>query len=531
MFLALFLLVVLLVLYVFVIRTWSYFTDRNVKFERGIPALGTLASVVLGRASIVDEIAKVYNKYPNDRYVGMFEIGGKPSVMIRDPEIIKAISIKDFDSFVNHNLQVDRDADPLMGRVLFSAKDQKWRDMRSILSPLFTGSKMRMMTSLMAESIEDCTSYLHQELIEKSASGGALEYNMMDILSACANDVIGSCAFGIRTNSLKDKDNEFFQTGKSITYAVQNVKTLVVSSLPRLASWLKLKIIDKKYDDFFRDVVRSNIQQRKEQNIVRNDMIHLMMLAKQGNLDLKEKDELADAGFATISEVISSRAAEKLKDLSEDDFVAQCLIFFLAGFTGVSTTMCFLCHELALNPDIQDRLRSEIDETHESLDGERVTYEALQKMFYLDQVISEVLRKWSAGALLDRRVNKQYTLENTDGSKLVLQPGDLVWFSAYAVHRDPKYYPDPEKFDPERFSVENRKSIESGAYLPFGHGPRSCIGTRFALMELKATIYYLLRDFYLECSPKTDVSLKLKVGTFSLDAENGFWLQLKPRNK
>lgn len=531
MFLILALLAVLLVLYIFVIRPWSYFIDRNVKFERGVPVLGTLAPVILGRTAITDVLANVYNKYPSDRYVGIYDVGSKPSVLVRDPELIKAISIKDFDSFVNHNFQMDKDTDPLMGRVLFSAKDQKWRDMRSVLSPLFTGSKMRMMLSLMADSIEMCTNHLRQEITEKCYRGGALEYNMMDVLSAFANDVIASCAFGIQMNTLKEMDNEFFKAGKAIAYAVQSVKTLAVTSMPALSKFFRVKIIDKKYDEFFREVVRSNVKQRQERNIVRNDMIQLMLMAQQGNLDLKEKEELSDAGFATISEVISSRAAEKLRDLTEDDFVAQCLVFFLAGFTGVATTMCFLCHELAVQPDIQKRLRREIDAVHESLNGERVTYEALQKMIYLDQVISEVLRKWPIAFMLDRRVNKQYLLENSDGSKMILQPGDVVWFPVHAIHRDPKYYPNPDVFDPDRFSVENRASFNMSAYLPFGIGPRSCVGTRFALMELKASIYYLIRDFYLECSEKTAVPLKLKPGSFSIEAENGFWLQLKIRNK
>lgn len=531
MFLILSVSVVLLALYIFVIRTWTYFSVRKVKFERGLPVLGSLGSVMLGRTIFVEELLRIYKKFPNDRFVGLYEIGGKPSVMIRDPELIKAISIKDFDSFVNHNFHLDADIDPLMSRVLITSNDQKWRDMRSILSPLFTGSKMRMMLSLMTDSIDDFTSAIRRDINRKNPKGGAVEYNMLDVLSAVANDVIATCAFGIRTNALEEENNEFFAAGKSIAYAVQSFKVLATSAMPKLATFLKVKMIDKKVDEFFRDIVRNSIQQRKEHKIVRNDMIQLMLLAQQGDLDLKEKDELEDAGFATISEVISARSAEKLRAVTEDDFVAQCLIFFLAGFTVIAHSLSFLCHELALNTNIQDRLRQEIDETDESLSGGRVTYEALQNMTYLDQVISEVLRKWPVAFFLDRKVNKEYTLENVDGARLTLYPDDVVWLSPYVFHRDAIYYPNPDKFDPERFSAENRKSIVSGTYFPFGLGPRACIASRFGLMELKATVYHLLQNFYLECSPKTDVSLKLKPGVFAMVADKGFWLQLKLRNK
>lgn len=145
----------------------------------------------------------------------------------------------------------------------------------------------------------------------------------------------------------------------------------------------------------------------------------------------------------------------------------------MAGFAGLSAQFCFLCHELSLNPDIQERLYEQIAETHEQLNGKQLTYEALQKMKYLDMVISEVLRKWPVVGLMDRCVSKQYLMEDSDGTKILLQPNNVVWFSIYAIHRDPNYYPNPETFDPERFSNENKKNIRSGSYLPFGIGPRA----------------------------------------------------------
>lgn len=531
MFFILIFLCAVLLAYLLVIRTWSFFSDRNVPFERGLPGLGTLSAPFYARKVMADEIMRIYNKYPNERYVGMYEMGGKPSVMIRDPELVKAISIKDFDSFINHALHIDEEIDPLISRGVFATRDQKWRDMRSVLSPLFTGSKMRMMLSLMADSIAEFTSFIRREINEKNPKGGVLEFNMFDLLTAATNDVIASCVFGIHLNTLKDRENEFYTAGKSIAYALQGGKMLLAGALPGFTKFIRMKIISPKYDDFFRNIVRNNIQQRKEQNIVRNDLIHLMVLAQQGKLDLKEKEDLCDAGFATISEEISVRSAEKLKDLTEDDFVAQCLIFFVAGFTGVATTMCFACHELALHRDIQKRLQKEIDETNKLLGGQNVTYETLQRMKYLDQVISEVLRLWPVGLLIDRCVSKQYLLENSDGLKMLLQPNDIVWLPLFAIHRDPKYYPNPDRFDPERFSAENRKSINPATYFPFGVGPRACVASRFALMELKAAVYYLLRDFDVECSGKTDAHLKLKPGSFSLEPANGFWLQLKLRNK
>jgi len=97
-----------------------------------------------------------------------------------------------------------------------------------------------------------------------------------------------------------------------------------------------------------------------------------------------------------------------------------------------------------------------------------------------------------------------------------------------SIHHDPKYYPNPEKFDPERFSDENKDSINPFAYFPFGLGPRNCIGSRFALMECKAIMFYLLSAFRIEMSPKTQHPIKLKKNSFVIKPEKDFWLNFRP---
>lgn len=161
-------------------------------------------------------------------------------------------------------------------------------------------------------------------------------------------------------------------------------------------------------------------------------------------------------------------------DWTDDDLVAQCVVFFMAGFTPVATAFSFLCYELSLNPDIQKRLFEEIMETERHLNGEQLTYEALQNMKYMDMVVSELFRKWPPSNMLDRVVNKQYIMEDTDGSKVVLEPNIKLWIPVFAIHRDPKHFPKPDIFDPERFSDENKKHIHSCALLTFGNGPRNC---------------------------------------------------------
>ena len=116
-----------------------------------------------------------------------------------------------------------------------------------------------------------------------------------------------------------------------------------------------------------------------------------------------------------------------------------------------------------------------------------------------------------------------------DGRSIKIEKGNLVFLPIYPFHHDPEFSPEPEKFDPERFSEENRHKIDPDTYLPFGVGPRSCIGSRFALMELKAIFYCMLLHFSFEKTTKTQIPLELDKHPFSLRAKDGVWVALEPR--
>lgn len=212
----------------------------------------------------------------------------------------------------------------------------------------------------------------------------------------------------------------------------------------------------------------------------------------------------------------------------DDDLVAQCLIFFFAGFETVSTLMCFMAHELAMNPDVQSRLYDEIMEVEVELNNQPLTYEHLHKMTYLDMVVSETLRRWPPVPSTDRAVTKPFDLQDR-GNTVTLTKEDNVWIPIFGIHTDAKYFSNPMKFDPERFSEENKGDIQPGTYLPFGSGQRSCIASRFATMEAKTMFYYLLKQFCIEKCDKTPDPLVLKAGTINMTAESGFWVKFSPR--
>lgn len=210
---------------------------------------------------------------------------------------------------------------------------------------------------------------------------------------------------------------------------------------------------------------------------------------------------------------------------------AQCLLFFLTGYDTVSSAMYFMAYALAINPKVQQKLHEEVMSLKEKLNGRLPSYEDIQSLSYLDMVLSETLRLYPPVPLIDRLCNEKTTIENSDGTKVDLHPGDGVYFPVTAIHMDPNYYPEPEKFIPERFSPENRDNIKPFSYFPFGVGPRACIGSRFALMESKALFYSVISNFTIEKCSKTEIPLKIKPDPLQHRPLNGIWVSLKSKQK
>lgn len=315
--LLLFTILVVRAIYVFIFRYWNYFSDRNITFHRGAPLLGSLYKTFLGTDSFLDSVTQIYNQHAKDhRIVGMYEIGGRPSHLVLDAKLVRDITIKDFDHFVNHHFQLDNESDPLMSRILFSMTNEKWRNMRSTLSPLFTGSKMRFMIQLMNESTKEFVSHVHKEILDKSPKTG-IEYNMEELLTCLTSDMIGSTAFGLQMNTIKDKhNNEFYQAGIRLAYALMSLKTFFIMAFPKLTAWLGIKILNSNDENFFRNVIRETVNVRQKSNVVRNDMLQLLLQVKEGQLNNEmEEDTQQDTGFATVQEILAAKTTEKLKSM------------------------------------------------------------------------------------------------------------------------------------------------------------------------------------------------------------------------
>ncbi|KAK4874013.1 hypothetical protein RN001_013373 [Aquatica leii] len=514
------------IIYYKAVRSLNYWSDRGVVHKKGWHVIQNLKQLVFPKVSFFDAVQSLYQEFSNERYFGSYQFF-RPTLIVNDLDLIKRITVKDYEHFIDHSGIISEDLDPLMGKSLFNLKGQRWRDMRATLSPSFTSSKMKMMFTLISECAEEFTNYFEKQ------KQNFLDVEMKDVFSRFTNDAIANVAFGFKCNSLEDKCNEFYIRGKETTTftGLRFLTFTLYTSFPRLAKFLKLPFFPISATTFFRRIVKNTINKREKEGLIRPDMIHLLVEARKG-IVANEDSYVPDAGFAATKESKIFHSEKKPKmELTDEDITAQALIFILGGFETSSTLMCFIAYELAMNEDVQKRLQDEIEETLHECNG-KLTYEAVHKMKYMDMVVSETLRKWPPGFALDRLCVKDYLIEpvNSWEKPLLIEKDSLLQIPVVGIHRDPKYYSDPDSFDPERFNDENKHNITHFSYFPFGSGPRNCIASRFALMEKKTLIFHLLSKFDIVKTKKTPYPLKLAANSFNLVPVGGFWLGLKRRD-
>jgi len=240
--------------------------------------------------------------------------------------------------------------------------------------------------------------------------------------------------------------------------------------------------MDRNATDFFTHVVLSALRHREKTGEVRDDFLQLMIEARNGQLKAVEESELsafekeAQLKSASTAATTKSRGGKQDKVVLTDEMiVAQSILFLLAGFETTQNALLFTVYELALNPEIQDTLAEEVANSLRKDDG-KFLYDSINHLEYLDKVVSESLRKYPPAIRFERRAATDYKIP---GSDLVIPKDTLVIFPSYGIQHDEEYFPNPEKFDPERFSPEAKATRHAYSYQPFGHGPRNCIGSFF----------------------------------------------------
>jgi len=447
-------------------------------------------------------------------YCGVMEFG-KPTLYLMDLDLVKSVMIKDFDSFVNRRGFAVEKTDPLFHNMLINARDQDWKNLRSTLSPTFSTGKIRRMYQCFNESSNKLADFIRKEIQTDS------QLDVHDVFTRYTMDVISSAAFGLDSQAFQDGNSVFCKMGKRFQDQFGGWKVLKLFlnfMFPKLYVRLGIPLFDEQASNFFGDALTKALRHREKSGEKREDFLQLLLESR----NTKSQEE-TPAEDAPDQETQLTGKTEKIV-MTDELILAQSLLFFVGGFDTTESLILLCAYELAVNPDIQEKLYKELKEASIKNDGE-LSFDITMKLEYLDKVVSETLRKYPPAVRAERVCTKQYKVPNRD---LVIEKDIIVAVQTYGIHHDPEYWPDPEKFDPERFSEKVKATRHPYAYMPFGVGPRNCIAMRFALAEGKAALAHLILDFKLQ--PGSETQIPIKFTKANMKPEGGLWLDIQSRN-
>uniref|UniRef100_A0A1I8Q5D4 Cytochrome P450 n=1 Tax=Stomoxys calcitrans TaxID=35570 RepID=A0A1I8Q5D4_STOCA len=378
---------------------------------------GSLGGIIRMKTNFGFHLKKVYldPKFENAPVVGVY-ILHRPALLIRDPEMLKSIFIKKFDNFRNHFAQPDPHFDLVGSKAMIFSR----------------GSKIRQMYPL----LQEVGANLERRLRQK---GKRFVAEMRELSALYSIDTNNSTIFGVSSNALDNPKDEFANDIRKIAVGDwrQSIRYAFIYFLPQLVGAFKLKLIAQETEDFLRTTMTKLICERERTCLQRNDIIDAFV-------EMKKEATAEGENMSTFMNTLTGLTWS----------------FMFAGFDTSASTMSSALLELAKHPDVQNKLRTEIEHAI-CQNNDKLSYEALNNLKYLDMVVREALRMYPALAITER----EHSADNK-GNLFSLKPyfdynlpdGMAVMISISGMHYDPKHWPNPNVFDPDRFSMKNRQS-------------------------------------------------------------------------
>ncbi|CAL1299476.1 unnamed protein product [Larinioides sclopetarius] len=443
-----------------VVALWLLYRKRSFSFlrEHGIP--GPEPSLLFG--NMLELVTKTpikcldewFQKY--GKIVGYY-LGTRPVVLITDVDLLKRIQVSDFPKFMNRpNLRgPPPDKNAIKKKLPFTQnllqlRDKRWKEIRSIITPSFTGSKMKQMAPIMNTAVDSLMSK-----VEKQCEAGE-EFDIYPMFQGLTMDVIGRTAFGIQTDAQNNPNDPLLRSSK-ILFSGDITSPVVVlatsfRSLNALWNWLnKIRLIFiNKGTNPFKELVQSVkfviSMRRNNKEARRPDLLQSMIDSEIDDLSKVMPDNLtAKEGDTNEDELKGSTSSKLIRRMTDTDVLDNSVLFFLAGYETTSTALAFTTHLLIHYPDAQEKIRQEVKQLLEA-EGE-LNYYSVNKLQYLDQVLHESLRMYPPIYLF---VGRECG-EDIDLGKIKLKKGMSVQVPAWSLHTDPELWgPDVNEFKPER---------------------------------------------------------------------------------
>ena len=392
----------------------------------GLPLLGNLLEFRFRRLELIMRVSKQCGD------IGVFQLGPRTIVMLNTSELIhEALVDHAYDFEKTPNLRIY--GQPLLGNGLLTSENEFHKRQRKLVAPAFQYRRIAAYADVMVNYSER----IQQEWADGATIDVAREMMRLTLW------IVGKTLFDAEVL------DEAEDLGKAITVAMHRFSTEMSTIVHIPYAWpVPLNQRVHKAVARLNATVYQMIEERRSSGKDRGDLLSMLLAARDED----------DRSFMTDKQV---------RD--------EAMTLFLAGHETTANALAWTWYLLTQHPAAYARMREEVDRV---LRGRLPTFADLPDLPYTLQVLKESMRLYPPAFAFGRVAIRPVTIGGFE-----IPTGTIILVSQYAIHRRPQYFPDPERFDPGRFTLEAEQRLPRYAYIPFGGGPRICIGNHFALME------------------------------------------------
>ncbi|OXA72794.1 cytochrome P450 [Flavobacterium aquidurense] len=376
----------------------------------------------------------------------------KHIILSRDNEIAQYILQKNQKNYHKSKFQSVY-LSKYLGKGLLTVDGDFWLKQRRLIQPAFHKQKMNQLV----ENMNDTIASELKDVVEEEP------VDLFPVMSQLAFNVVAKSLFQLSISD--EKLNR-------IKFIIEEVQNFLIKEirLPHKAWWFSLS-----------GQIKDHLELAEENNSIIQEIIEERMTSKEEINDL-------------LNMLLETRYEDTGEGMSVSQLVDEIKVLFIAGHETTANALTFTLHLLGRNPEVQQRVLDEITEIESQTDD---IVEQLQKMTYTNAVLNESMRLYPPAWITDRQNVADDTLASYH-----IKKGTLIGVSFYELHRNPKYWENPEEFNPERFLGEQKKQSMQYFY-PFGAGPRMCIGAGFAIYEMCLTIAQIVKKYVIKSSTDT----------------------------
>lgn len=467
-----------------------YWGVRKVPGPAAIPLLGHLPLLAKYGPDVFSVLAKRYGP------IFRFHMGRQPLVIVADAELCREVGIKKFKDIPNRSIPSPIAASPLHQKGLFFTRDSRWSTMRNTILSVYQPSYLAKLVPTMQSFIETTTQNLPSEQDQ--------DITFSDISLKLATDVIGKAAFGVdfgfSNPNHKQNDKHVQEFIDQHVYSTTMLKMDLSGSFSIILGLL-VPILQEPFRQILKRIPGTMDWKIERTNNNLSSQLDEIVIKK-----MKERGDSKDF----LSLIIKARESEALsKNVFTPDYISAVTYeHLLAGSATTSFTLSSIIYLVSGHPEVEKKLLQEIDEfgPHDQIP---TAHDLQHKFPYLDLVVKEAMRFYTVSPLVARETSRKVEIGG-----YILPKGTWVWLALGVLAKDPKNFPEPEKFKPERFdpNCDEEKRRHPYANIPFGIGPRACIGQKFSLQELKLSVIHLYQNYVFRHSPNMEKPLELDYG-------------------